>query len=338
MLISWNTTRACNLACRHCYRDAGTKQNDELDTEEARVLLEQIKKAGFRLVILSGGEPLLRKDIYELIAYAKGLDLKPVLGSNGTLIDQKSARRLKETGLARAGISLDSADSKVHDAFRGQSGSWQRSVDGMKNCRDAGLEFQMHTTITPFNCDEMEGLADLAQALGAEAYHIFFLVPVGRAKEMQEEIDKQAFDHERLLRKILDRQKSLDIQIKITCAPQFMRLADQMGLEIPYKRGCLAGISYCAVLPNGDVHPCPYLPVVVGNVRRQSFLDIWQGNEILRQLRRAELKGNCGICKYRSSCGGCRARAYFYSGGDYMAEDPWCSYQAGKANPKEESF
>lgn len=323
MLISWNTTKECNLYCRHCYRDAGQKDPDELSTEEGKALLSEIAHAGFKIMVFSGGEPLLRKDIYELIGTAKKLGLRPVLGTNGTLIDKIVAQKLKQAGCLRAGISLDSIDTKTHDEFRNQKGAWQKSVNAMKACKDAGLDFQVHTTVTKNNYREIEKICDFALNLGAKAYHVFFLIAVGRAKE--KDIYLSPKQHEKLLHKILEKQKTMDMELKPVCAPQFMRIARDMGINLRFERGCLAGISYCCILPNGDVHPCPYLPLKVGNVRNVIFSKIWQESPVFRDLRKQDYKGKCAACVYKKECGGCRAVA-FYEKKDYLAEDGYCLY------------
>jgi len=327
MLISWNTTRACNLKCKHCYRDAGEKEKNELNFSEAGALLEEIKKAGFRIVVLSGGEPLLRKDIYDICAYGKRLGLRMVLGSNGTLLDRSSAERLKAAGLSRAGVSLDSINAENHDQFRGVKGSFDLVHKGMQNMLDSGLEFQVHTTVTRHNYTEMEEMVDYVAELGAAAYHVFFLVPTGRGKEEAENLISPS-EYFRLIAYILDRQKDLAMELKPVCAPQFMPLAKNKGLDLRFARGCLAGTHYCCVLPNGDVHPCPYLPLNLGNVREIPFSKIWSDNPVLQKLRTLDYSGACGTCKNKDICGGCRARAYYHSG-DFMAEDYYCKGKYG---------
>lgn len=328
MLVSWNTTNACNLYCRHCYRDAGPSVKEELDTREGVDLIDQIAGAGFKIMIFSGGEPLLRPDIYELIARAARSGLRPVLGTNGTLITGEVARRLKKAGAAAVGISLDSVDEVRHDRFRSSPGAWRAAVEGMRACRHEGLPFQVHTTVMDWNCGEVEKLTDFAVQMQARAHHIFFLVPTGRGVNIEGE-SLHVTQYERLLRRILTRQREVEIELKPTCAPQFMRIASQMGLKLRFSRGCLAGISYCIISPRGDVQPCAYLNVPVGNVRLEPFMEIWRHNEVLKELRSENYSGKCGQCGYRRVCGGCRARAYYYSS-DYMAEDPYCSYHGGK--------
>ncbi len=325
MIISWNTTQACNINCIHCYRDAGTKRSDELNTQEGKNLLTQIARAGFKIMILSGGEPLLRPDIYELISHAKSCGMRPVIGTNGTLMTKEAAVNLKAAGLAVAGISIDSLDQSTHDHFRGCSGAWEQTLSGIESCREAGLPFQIHTTVTSYNEQEITEITDRAVKLGAIAHHIFFLVPTGRGKDIEDTSLKTA-QYEALLEHILDKQSQVPIELKPTCAPQFMRIATQRGMKTRFTKGCLAGTSYCVILPNGDVQPCPYLPIAVGNVRKMDFDDIWQQSTLFNELRNQPLKGGCANCGYDQVCGGCRARAYYYADGDYMAEEPWCAY------------
>ena len=325
MLISWNTTRACNQACEHCYRDAGTKQEDELSTAEGLGLIEEIATAGFRIMVFSGGEPLLRDDIFDLMAHAHHCGLRSVLGTNGTLIDTSVAGHLKQVGVARAGISLDSTDEQAHDQFRRMPGAWKQAVEGMRNCQQVGLPFQVHTTLTARNAPVLTDLIDFAESIGAAAHHIFFLVPTGRGKQLESEA-LDAEQYEQLLDDILEKQRHTTMEIKPTCAPQFMRIAAQKGMDLRFTKGCLAGTTYCVIIPNGDVNPCPYLPVKVGNVRETPFSQLWRESPVFATLRQAQVGGVCGRCKYQAICGGCRARAYYFSDGDFMAEDPWCAY------------
>ncbi|HHW06963.1 MAG TPA: putative heme d1 biosynthesis radical SAM protein NirJ2 [Clostridia bacterium] len=325
MIISWNSTNQCNMYCDHCYRDAGAKAAEELSTAEAKAMLEEIAKAGFKIMIFSGGEPLMRPDLYELVAYAKSLGLRPVLGTNGTLITPEAARKLKEAGLMGAGISLDSLNEEKHDELRRYRGAYREAIQGMKNCREAGLPFQVHTTVFDWNQEELEAITDFAVEIGAVAHHFFFLVPTGRAVNIEEE-SLRAEAYERVLTRILEKQKQVDIELKPTCAPQFMRIAKEMGMDMRFQRGCLAGTHYCIISPKGDVQPCAYLNIPLGNVRDIPFSRLWETHPVFQELRTLNYKGGCGSCKYKKICGGCRARAYFYHDQDYMAEEPWCLY------------
>lgn len=329
MLVSWNATNACNLSCPHCYRDAGQKLKEELNTDEAFSLLEEVARAGFKIFIFSGGEPLMRPDIYELVRYAASKGLRPVFGTNGTLITGEVAEKLKKAGAAAVGISLDSVNPSQHDRFRGSPGAWQAALEGMKACRSAGLPFQVHTTVMEWNYHQVEALTNLAVEMGAVGHHVFFLVPAGRAVNLEEE-SLRAEQYEQLLSRLVRKQREVPIEIKPTCAPQFMRIALRMGEKPRYQKGCLAGTAYCLVSPVGDVQPCAYLDVRVGNIREVPFSQLWKENQVFLRLRSEEYGGRCGLCDYRQVCGGCRARAYFYHG-DYMAEDPWCLYKKGNA-------
>ena len=327
MIVSWNTTNSCNLNCRHCYRNAGVKSPEELSPEEGLALVDQIAEAGFKIMIFSGGEPLMREDIYTLTERARERGLRPVFGTNGTLLDRQAARRLKSSGAVTVGISLDSADPVSHDHFRDQPGAWQKAVEGMTACREAGLPFQIHTTVMEWNLSEVERLTDFAVEIGAAGHHIFFLVPTGRAVDIETETLRAA-QYESLLRRIMKKQTQVDIELKPTCAPQFIRIADQLGIKTRFTKGCLAGVSYCIVNPAGLVQPCAYLDIKAGDVRRETFGSIWRSSKLFQELRAAEYKGKCGVCNYKNLCGGCRARAYFYHN-DYLAEEPWCDYASG---------
>ena len=317
------------MFCDHCYREAGCKAEEELSTEEAKTLLEQIARAGFKIMIFSGGEPLIRPDILELVSYATSLGLRSVFGTNGTLITLEMAQKLKDAGAMGMGISLDSMDKKKHNEFRKFDGAWEGAVQGMRNCRAVGLPFQIHTTVMDWNNHELEAITDFAVAEGAVAHHFFFLVPTGRAKTIEAE-SLRAEQYEETLTRIMKKQTEVDIELKPTCAPQFMRIAAQMGIKTRFRRGCLAGTAYCIISPRGKVQPCAYLNMELGDVRETPFDEIWKNNEVLNTLRTLEYKGGCGECEFKRACGGCRARAAYYHEGDYMAEEPWCLYHGRK--------
>ncbi len=324
MLVSWNTTNQCNMFCDHCYRDAGAKADDELTTAEAKKLIEEIKQAGFQIMIFSGGESLLRPDIYELASYARQQGLRAVLGTNGTLITPEVAVQLKEAGFMAAGVSLDSLTPAKNDGFRKLEKASELTIAGMKNLKAAGLPFQIHTTVMDWNVDELEDITDYAVEIGAMAHHVFFLVPTGRAVNIEEEALRVAV-YEKTIARLMEKQKQVPIEIKPTCAPQFIRTADKKGIPLRFSKGCLAGISYCIISPKGDVQPCAYMNMPLGNVRDMPFHQIWAENPVLQELRTMNYEGKCGICDYKERCGGCRARANYYNG-NIMAEDSWCLY------------
>ncbi|HPT68676.1 MAG TPA: putative heme d1 biosynthesis radical SAM protein NirJ2 [Syntrophomonas sp.] len=324
MLVSWNTTNQCNMFCDHCYRDAGAKANDELTTAEARTLIEQIKKAGFQIMIFSGGEPLMRPDIYELGVYARQVGLRAVLGTNGSLITAEVARKLKKAGFMAAGVSLDSLVPQKNNDFRKLDNAYNLTVQGMLNLKEAGVPFQIHTTVMDWNVAELEDITDFAVQIGAMAHHVFFLVPTGRGADIEEEALRVA-EYEKTLARLMEKQKHVSIEIKPTCAPQFIRVADKKGINTRFSKGCLAGISYCIISPKGDVQPCAYMNIQLGNVRDIPFDKIWAENPVLNELRSMQYDGKCGICDYKERCGGCRARANYYNG-SIMSEDSWCLY------------
>ncbi|WP_297424022.1 putative heme d1 biosynthesis radical SAM protein NirJ2 [Clostridium sp.] len=325
MIISWNTTNRCNLKCSHCYRDSGMELKGELTTKEAKMLIDQIVKANFKIMIFSGGEPLMRADIFELINYASKAGLRPVLGTNGTLISEKMAQKLKDAGISAVGISLDSLDASKHNSFRGNEKAFRDTILAMKNCRDLGIRFQVHTTVMDWNKDEVISLTDFSVAMGAAAHHIFFLVPTGRGKNISDELLSPK-KYEELLTSIMKKQNEVNIEIKPTCAPQFVRIAENLGIDSRFKRGCIAGTSYCIINPMGDVQACAYLTETAGNVKEKPFDEIWKSSELFNNLRTQEYNGICNSCKSKKNCGGCRARAAYYNDGDYMSSDRICIF------------
>lgn len=299
--------------------------NEELTSEQARRLIDGMVRAGFKIMIFSGGEPLMRSDIYDLGRYATEQGLRVVLGTNGTLITEQVARDLKEAGFMAAGVSLDSMCPEKNDGFRKLERAFELAVEGMHNLKKAGVPFQIHTTVMDWNVDELEAITDFAVDIGAMAHHVFFLVPTGRGINIEEEALRVSA-YENTIARLMEKQKTSPIEIKPTCAPQFIRTADLKGIPLRFSKGCLAGISYCIISPRGDVQPCAYLDIPLGNVKETPFDQIWENHPVLNRLRSMEYEGKCGLCDYRERCGGCRARAYFYSGGNIMAEDDWCLY------------
>lgn len=328
MIASWNVTDRCNLLCEHCYRDAGNSADNELSTEEGIALLGEIAKAGFRLMVFSGGEPFMRDDIFTLTGHAASLGMRPVYGTNGSLLTKDFIKKIMESGGASVAISLHMLDEKSMDEFCDTPGAFKKAIQAMKNCREMDLPFQVNTTVFERNVDDIEKICDFAKEMGAKSHHVLFMVPTGRAVDIEEESLREK-QYERLIRTLLRKRKELDFDIKPTCAPQFMRIAKQAKIDVGrYTRGCLAGISYCSITPTGDVFPCPYLPLKVGNVRERPFSQIWKEDAVMNRMRTLDYSGNCGTCDFKKSCGGCRARAFYYDG-DYMAGEPWCSYKGG---------
>lgn len=326
-IISWNVTARCNLACAHCYIDADEHgSSGELDTIEGMALIDQIAAVGRPILVLSGGEPLLRPDIFELAEYASGCGLAVAMGTNGILITDAVAGRVKNAGIRKVAVSLDSTDPGVHDTFRGTSGAWEKAVAGIRSLGRAGVPVQIHATLSGSDVTGIDGIIALGKDLGVRDYQFFFLVPTGRGEGLAAAPPEA---HEAAIARILAHAREPGLSVRPTCAPQFVRVAARMGLDpSQWGRGCIAGTAYCRVTPTGDLTPCPYLPVPVGNIRERPFGDIWYGSGLLAALRDPDLLGGkCGRCEYRRICGGCRARAY--GSGDILAEDPCCPYEPG---------
>jgi heme b synthase len=357
-LMFWETTKACNLRCQHCRAvPEAERSRVELTTEESFGLIDQIAEVARPVLILSGGEPLYRSDIFDIGAYGISKGFRMALATNGTLIDRAIASRIQSTGFSRVAISLDGAVAATHDAFRGIPGSHARAVDALRLLREAGVSIQINSTVARHNVSELPAMLDLAQALGADALHIFMLVPVGCGVSIADREMLPADEYERVLNWFYDQSKTVSIDLKATCAPHYFRVRAQRIVEerkhgdrsTPFvalgtqmhaapdpaggrplsamTRGCLAGTAVCFVSNAGDIYPCGYLPVSAGNVRQQRFSEIWSRSTVFAQLRDSSaLGGKCGICKYEGICGGCRARA-FSDHGDYLAEEPFCTYE-----------
>jgi heme b synthase len=336
-MIAWEITRSCNLSCLHCRAAAERGPYEgELTTEECFQFIDEIAAFSKPVLILTGGEPLLREDIFEVASYGTHKGLRVVMAVNGTLLDAQKASAAKEAGIQRVSISLDGATSENHDHFRGVVGAYAGAMDGIRYLKEAGLDFQINTTVTKRNLGEIVDILQLAIRLGAVAHHIFLLVPTGRGRELaHEEVAPE--EYERTLTWFAEQDHQVPIQLKATCAPQYYRIVHQRGGAKELKRhgeslhtftrGCLGGISFCFLSHRGDVQPCGYLEVIGGNIRERPFQEIWERAEVFQQLRDVtNLAGKCGECEYRMVCGGCRARAYSLHG-DYLAEEPLCPYE-----------
>jgi len=338
-LVAWEITRNCNLSCIHC-RASATRgpYSGELDTQACLTLLDQIAETGDPIVILTGGEPLLRPDIFTVARYGTDKGLRMVMAVNGTLITREMAENMKTAGIKRISISLDGATAERHDHFRGVPGAFDGALNGIAHATAAGIEFQINTTITQANLEEISKIQELAVRLEAVAHHIFLLVPTGRGKYL---IDQaiNAEQYEETLNWFYDQRDLTELQLKATCAPHYYRILRQRakadGKTVTFEshgldavtRGCLGGTGFCFISHRGIVQPCGFLEVNSGDVTQRSFADIWRDSEVFNRLRDFDqLSGKCGACEYKRVCGGCRARAYEATG-DYMSEEPLCSYQ-----------
>jgi radical SAM protein with 4Fe4S-binding SPASM domain len=357
LFVVWNFTNRCNLRCKHCYQNAGQFLANELNTNEALNVVKDLSESDVSSIAFSGGEPLLRQDFFKVASYAKDSGMYVSVATNGTLITREVAKKLSKT-VHYVEISLDGASPEVHDSFRGVPGSWERSVTGIRHLIDEGVTVGVATTATKSNIGEIHKIIDLTEQLGADYFICFNFIPTGRGQEIVTS-DLSPAEREELLISLYERMvKNMLMKKKtqIYCtAPQFARVgletqkklmeelrgassdfcpvipathyANLPGLTIEVAEfigGCGAGRVYAALSPEGDVQPCVFMPIKLGNLRKQRFEHIWLYSPVLNELRnREKLKGGCSLCPYKYVCGGCRARAYGYFG-DYLMHDPGC--------------
>ena len=342
-LVFWELTARCNLKCQHCRAEAQDEfVEGELTTDEILDVARGIRESADPIVVLTGGEPLAREDIYQIAQECSRLFTRVALATNGTLVDDAVARRILDCGIRRVSISLDGAGPQTHDAFRGLPGCFDDAVRGLDSLRRAGASVQINVTVTRHNEHELPQVLDFALERGVDAFHVFMLVPVGCGAEISEDRRLSPEGFEEALRWLATKTMELHgrLQIKATCAPQYYRIlreaVKESGAALPgaghphgmhaFTRGCLAGSGVCFISRTGDVQPCGYLPICVGNVRKQKLGEIWRGSEDFAALRDPRrLKGKCGACGYRVLCQGCRARAFAVTG-DYLDEEPDCPY------------
>lgn len=389
-LIFWEVTKGCNLRCIHCRATATELMSPaDLPTAKALNIIKQIADFGNPILVLSGGEPLYRADIFELAEYGNSLGLRVALATNGTLVTKDVAEKIKHAGIKRVSISLDGADAETHDSFRGIPGAFDAAIYGMRNLQQLGVSVQINTTIARHNAHQLPVVLELARRLGADALHTFLLVPVGCGVDIADEQMVPPDEYERMLNWFYDQSLTGDIELKATCAPHYFRVARQRraadrraGREVPaapiahhppghigptemtmpgstgislkpgggppvghpghpgghpsdmnaMTKGCLAGTGVCFISHEGEVFPCGYLPALAGDLRKQSFADVWTNSVVFNELRDDDnLKGKCGCCEFRHVCMGCRARA-FAASGDFLAEEPFCVYEPGTSS------
>lgn len=386
-LVFWEVTKGCNLRCIHC-RATATQLSSPTDlaTRNALEIIDQIAAAANPILVLSGGEPLYRSDIFQLARHATDKGLRVALATNGTLVTKDVARMIVDAGVRRVSISLDGADAATHDTFRGIPGAFDAAVHGLRNLKALGMSVQINMTIARHNAHQLPDVLQLARNLGADALHTFLLVPVGCGVDIASEQMVPPEEYERMLNWFYDQSLTGGIELKATCAPHYFRVvrqrraADRRAAEaiariapapseaVPTQaaigptemtmpgstgiaikahgvgqavghpgghpsdlnamtKGCLAGTGVCFISHEGEVYPCGYLPVIAGDLRKQTFRDIWENSQVFHELRDTNnLKGKCGCCEFRNVCMGCRARAYAATG-DFMDEEPSCVYQ-----------
>ena len=350
-LIAWEVTRSCVLACKHCRAAARPKPYPgELTTDEGKRLLDSIASFAKPTIILTGGEPMLRTDIYNLAAYAHGLGLPVVMAPCGLYVNDESVARMLKAGLSCISISLDGATAESHDAFRGVPGAFDSALRAVEAARRGGLAFQINTTVTQHNLAELPAILALAVRLRAIAFNPFLLVPTGRGKELVgQELSPE--DYEKTLRWLAGQSDRRDISIRVTCAPHYTRIlqehrkasgCDAVAVRVapPHEhpggqaraKGCLGGKAFAFISHVGKVQICGFMDIVCGDLREADFdfRRIWETSEVFRKVRRpGDYHGKCGVCEYRRLCGGCRARAFAMTG-DYLGEEPFCIYQPSR--------
>jgi len=387
-LVFWELTKGCNLRCIHCRASATELSSpQDLSTRKAKEIIDQIAAVANPILVLSGGEPLYRSDIFELARYATEKGLRVALATNGTLVTKQVAQMISESGVKRVAISLDGADALTHDTFRGIPGAFEAAIYGFRNLKALGMQVQINTTIARHNVKQLPKVFELARNLGADALHTFLLVPVGCGINIAAEQMVPPGEYEQILNWFYDRSQEGGMEMKATCAPHYFRVvrqrkaaerkaagfgampvaavpANEIGpteMTMPgstgisftapqhghpgghpgghpdamnaMTKGCLAGTGVCFISHQGEVYPCGYLPALAGDLRKQTFSEVWENSAVFAQLRDTEgLRGKCGCCEFRNVCMGCRARAYAVTG-DFMDEEPFCVYQPKTAGP-----
>jgi heme b synthase len=325
-MIAWELTRNCNLNCIHCRASAKLgPHKGELTTDECKEIIDGILAFSSPTVILTGGEPLMREDIFEIIEYGDQKGLKLVIAVNGTLLDKEKALRLKAGGIKRVSMSIDGKDRAAHDSFRGVEGSFDAVMNAARILSEIGLPFQINTTVTRLNADDLEAIYALTKSIGAVAWHIFLLVPVGRGEGLKGE-ELNAKMYEDVLEQLYAVEKKNEIEMKVTCAPHYYRIVKEKG-DTPKSAGCLAGKSFMFISHRGIAQPCGYLEVPSGDVKNAGVKKVWEESSVFNELRDlSSYRGKCGGCKFLKICSGCRARAYEKTG-DILEAEPLCSYR-----------
>jgi len=339
--IAWEITRRCNLRCVHC-RSASeeeVKGHPDFSTAEAFRIVDDIVSYAKPVIVLSGGEPLKREDVFEIARYGTEKGLRMCLATNGTLVNEEVCEKIKSSAIRIVSLSLDGSGEEMHDDFRSQKGAFEGTINAARLFKKNGIEFIINSSFTKRNQEEIPKVYELAKKLGATAWYMFMIVPTGRGEEiMNELISKEEYEE------ILDWHYGMETDeeemlVRPTCAPHYYRVVLQQSRKKGDKfkrrtlkfstggaKGCIAGQLICLIDVDGNVLPCSYFPKAAGNIREQSFKDIWENSELFKNLRDfKKYKGKCGSCEYINVCGGCRARAYSVYG-DYLEEEPFCSY------------
>lgn len=341
-VIAWESTHACNFACGHCRAQAQKlPDSNQLTTQEALSLVDQIAHLCKPVLIISGGDPLQRKDIFEIASHASSCGIRVVMSPSGSDITPDVIEKMKASGVKMISISLDGSRPDIHDNFRHMHGAFELAMKNMTYARQGDLPFRVNTTVTQHNLHDLSEILKLAAEVCAKEWDVFMLVPTGRGKV---EMEISPSQYEETLQFIYNASRASPIPIKMTCAPQYMRVIAQKQhqqqrepAQLPTRggrptggRGCMAGNGFCFISHIGEVFGCGFLPIPAGNIRQQSFKQIYQQSPLFVELRNHSLlKGKCGACEYKTICGGCRARALSIHK-NHMEEEPYCVYTPKK--------
>lgn len=345
--MAWEVTRKCNMKCVHCRSnsDLGSAEGN-LTFDKCQSLLDEIGQQAKPVIVISGGEPLLRKDVFDIAAYGTEKGFRMAMATNGMLVDDEVCKNMKQSGIRIVSLSLDGSTKEVHDNFRGQEGAFECVMNAAEHFRKHDIKFIVNSSFTKRNQSQIEGTYKLAKKIGATAWYMFLIVPTGRGEEVMKELVSKE-DYESLLNWHYDMERKEDeILVRPTCAPQYYRIWNQRskaeGLDADRRslsfgtgggKGCIAGQSICLLNHEGDIYPCSYFPLSAGNVYKQGFWDIWNNSKLLNDMRSfKDYEGKCGACKYLGVCGGCRARSYAVTG-SYMEEEPFCDYVPANYKP-----
>ena len=343
--IAWEITRRCNLRCVHCRSSSQleVEGHPDFSLDEAKRVLDDIRSYASPVVVLSGGEPLLRSDVFDIAAYGTGLGLRMCLATNGSLVTADTCRQITKSGIKMVSLSLDGSTAAVHDDFRNQPGAFEGVMNATRLFNAHNIDFLVNSSFTKRNQDEAPKIHQLVKSLGATAWYLFMIVPTGCGEEIMAELIPPD-EYEAMLNWHYDMEKEEDeLLVRPTCAPQYYRVVLQRAKEEGEKfkrrtlkfstggsKGCLAGQLICMIDVDGNVLPCSYFPLPAGNIRTQSFREIWEESPLFLEMRDfAGYKDHCGRCEYLNVCGGCRARAWAVTG-DYLAGEPFCSHRPGR--------
>ncbi len=328
-VVAWESTRACNFACVHC-RAQAQKQPDpnQLTTQEALRLMDQIAELCKPVLIISGGDPLQRSDIFEVAAYANSRGIRVVMSPSGSNITPQVIAKMQVSGVKMISLSLDGSTPVIHDNFRQVPGAFDLAMRNIAYAKEGKMPFRINSTVTKHNSDDLPNILELAVEAGAKEWDVFMLVPTGRG---QVEMEINPSQYEATLQAIYKLSSTSPIPIKMTCAPMYTRVIAQQNKAAqltPHSgRGCMAGNGFCFISHVGDVFGCGFLPITAGNVRHQSFKEIYQKSPLFAELRNHNLlQGKCGLCEFKVACGGCRARALSVHK-NHLAEEPYCKYK-----------